>query len=119
LVRNEAALGHDRNPPALIPVLIAAAAISFAFRHLQAADLCAWRPGDRGIGVEEVFAAIATLVPRSAGEARERAFQVSKPVRPQPGVERASAPADVPVSIGPRQKVETEPRSVPDRFESC
>jgi hypothetical protein len=25
----------------------------------------------------------------------------------------------VPVSIGPRQKVETEPRSVPDRFESA
>ena len=44
-VRNEAAHGKDRAPSALVPAIIAPCQIPFAFRHIQAVDLSAWRAG--------------------------------------------------------------------------
>ena len=63
-VRIEAAHGRDRRPPALIPILIAPAAIPFSFQHLQAADFCAWQPGDRGVEFLVLLSSIETLAPR-------------------------------------------------------
>lgn len=62
----EAAHGRDRNPSALIPVLISPSNIPFAFRDLHAADLSAWQPGDRGVEFQELLASIDRLVPRRA-----------------------------------------------------
>ena len=68
-VRIEAAHARDRNPPALVPILIAPATIPFAFSNLHAADLCHWRPGQKSIEVEELFRSIESLVrrPSNAG----------------------------------------------------
>lgn len=65
-VRIEAAHGRDRNPSALIPVLISESNIPFAFRDLHAADLRAWQPGNRGVEFQELLSSIDRLAPRRA-----------------------------------------------------
>lgn len=78
-VKIEAAYGRDRN--ALIPITIAPATIPFAFRHLQAADLCAWQPGERSVEYEDVLVEIGRLAPRG--------FPGTK--APQPAVSAAAS----------------------------
>ena len=63
-VRIEAAHGRDRNPSALIPVLISESNIPFAFRDIHAADLRAWQPGNREVEFQELLSSIDRLVPR-------------------------------------------------------
>lgn len=141
-VRIEAAHGRDRNPSALIPILIAQASIPFAFRHLHAADLCAWQPGDRGVEFGELLSSIDRLAPRPAAPPRpsepvlqtdNRAVSDAVPSGPgvtqqgalhlterntrQPSEGRAASPvvraAEGSIAPGALQDRRTEPISVP------
>jgi hypothetical protein len=79
-----AAYARDKNPPALIPVilspLVPPAEIPFAFRDLHAADLSEWNAGTPSIEFDEMLRALESLVRRSEPS------QTSEPTKEGPAV---------------------------------
>ncbi|MEQ1911506.1 MAG: SUMF1/EgtB/PvdO family nonheme iron enzyme [Vicinamibacterales bacterium] len=72
-VWREARHATKREPPTLIPAMIAAAAIPFEFEDIQAADLTAWladHATDGASGLDAIFKAIDEMAPRTAAPPR-------------------------------------------------
>src|SRR5262249_9411446 len=87
-VRLEADHGVDRNPPALIPILIAETAIPFAFRDVHAATFTSWSPGAKGPEFDALVASIASRLRNTRPRDETRSQQVAKP----PPASTTSAP---------------------------
>jgi formylglycine-generating enzyme required for sulfatase activity len=117
-VRLEAAHGRDRNPRALIPIVIAPAEIPFGFQHLQAADLQTWQPGDRGIEFEELLSSIDSLATRQAALAegaepprRTSTHPSTGPGKRPPPVSEEPAPTEASSAASQKAALPAEPRA--------
>jgi hypothetical protein len=84
-VKNEARDAKKRR--ILIPALIEPAKLPMEFRHIQTADLTAWKPGEQSVEFEKVLAGLRRLLGRSDEAHMAANFRSPEtPTKPPPHV---------------------------------
>lgn len=95
-VKTEAAVGYQRK--ALVPALLERVEIPLEFRRVQAADLIAWRGGQRMPGAENVIRSVRRILQTSAADGDAVAPIAGMPRTGGAGSGRSSSPTNADLS---------------------